>query len=279
MKKKVLFYVFLLILFAGVFFVDIKRSFGIFLKNDYRLAVIADDGIGLISVSPSRGMVNFLQISGDTYVWVPQGYGWYGSNKITKLLDQEKKKDLIYDILFYNFGFETETILWIDSVANWDQWSNLSSGLGLIPSIFARWRFDNMFFKEDFVSGSLVDDIKLDEMLRREFSDNVLIEEGIRLSVYNDSDLDLLASWVADRLGWAGLSVLSVGDWQDEEVPGCVLFHNDKLDKGLTMSFLKDRFDSCDFVISDEVSDGEIEIVLDRVWAKMIDYGSYVRTF
>ncbi len=36
---------------------------------------MAGDGIGLISISPNRGMVNYLEISGDTYVWLPGGYG------------------------------------------------------------------------------------------------------------------------------------------------------------------------------------------------------------
>jgi hypothetical protein len=279
MKKKILFYIILLMIVAGVYFVDMKKSFGVFLKDDFRLAVMAGNGIGLISISPNRGMVNYLEISGDTYVWLPGGYGWYASKNVARLLDQEKKRNMADDILFYNFGFETKTILWIDSVSNWDQWSNLSSGLGLIPSTFARWRFNNMFFKQDYIKDNLINNLEIDEILRREFSGNVLVEEGIRLSIYNDSDLDNLAAWVADRLSWAGLPVLSVGDWQGEEIDNCKVFYKESLTKSWTLQFLKDRFDKCEYVPSNEVSDDEIEIVLGRSWAEMIDYNSYVRTF
>lgn len=279
MKNKLTSYLFLMILVVGIFVFDVKRSWNVFLRNDYRLAIIAEDGMSLVSISPNRGMVNVLKIDVDTYVWIPTGYGWYRSDKVFKLLTQENKKDLIDDILFYNFGFEADSLFWLDSLADWEKWSNMSTRLGIIPSMFVKWRFNNMFFREEDLVGDLVANLKLDEMLRREFADSALVEEGVRLSVYNDSGQNKAASWMADRLNWTGLAVLAVGDWRGEKVDNCAVFFNKNLEKSLTVDFLKKKLIGCDFGIGEDVIDGEVEIVLGSGWAKMVNYKSYVRTF
>lgn len=264
----------------AVFIFDIRRGLAVFLKDDYRLAVVADNGMGLVSVSPNRGMVNVLYfLSKETYVWVPKGYGWYRSDKISALLEQEKKKELAGEIFFYNFGFRADTVLWVTDLNNWDQLSQLSAKIGLIPSVFLKWRFSDMFFKEEDIVGEIWEDVSLDETLRREFSDNVLVEEGIRLSVYNATSKGSLASFLSDRLTWAGLSVLSVGDWPNGTVDGCHIYYKDSLGKTETFAFLRDKFSDCNFVSDDQMAQKEIEIVLDRGWAEMIDYSTYVRTF
>jgi len=51
------------------------------------------------------------------------------------------------------------------------------------------------------------------------------------------------------------------------------------LEKTKTFAFLKDKFISCDFVSNDQMAEKEIEIIIDSVWAEMINYSTYVRTF
>ncbi len=263
-----------------VFFVDIRRGLGVFFKNDYRLAIMADNGIGLVNISPNRGMVNVVYFSDkDTYIWVPGGYGWYRADKISGLLRQEKKRELDDDIFFYNFGFRADAVIWVSDLNNWDQWSQMSGKIGLIPSVFFKWRSSNMFFKEENIIGEIWENVALDEILRREFSDNVLVEEGIRLSVYNATTKDWLAGFLSDRLTWAGLSVLSVGDWSGESIDKCRIIYKDNLEETKTFAFLRDKFNSCDFVADNQMAEKEIEIVIDSVWAEMINYSTYVRTF
>jgi len=280
MKKKLVWLGLVGLIGIIVFLVDIRRGLRIFFKDDYRIAVLADNGMSLVNVSPNRGMVNVLYFSDkDTYIWVPSGYGWYRTDKISGLLKQEKKRELDSDVFFYNFGFRADAVIWVTDLNNWDQWSQMSGKIGLIPSVFFKWRSSNMFFKEENITGDIWENVALDEILRREFSDNVLVEEGIRLSVYNATLKDSLASFLSDRLTWAGLSVLLVGDWPGGKIDKCRVIFKDNLEKTKTFAFLKDKFISCDFVSNDQMAEKEIEIIIDSVWAEMINYSTYVRTF
>lgn len=280
MKKKLVWLGLVGLIGIIVFLVDVRRGLGIFFKDDYRIAVLADNGMSLVNVSPNRGMVNVLYfLDKDTYIWVPSGYGWYRADKISGLLKQEKKRELDSDVFFYNFGFKADAVIWVSDLNNWDQWSQMSGKIGLIPSVFFKWRSSNMFFKEENITGDIWENVALDEILRREFSDNVLVEEGIRLSVYNATLKDSLASFLSDRLTWAGLSVLSVGDWPGGKIDKCRVIFKNNLEKTKTFAFLKDKFISCDFVSNDQMAEKEIEIVIDSAWAEMINYSTYVRTF
>ncbi|MCX6726322.1 MAG: hypothetical protein NTY75_00695 [Candidatus Shapirobacteria bacterium] len=101
----------ILILIIGLLVVVIKIP-----KNsqflDLRLAVVTDNGISMINVSPERRMINLVEVSGEREVWIPGGLGWYRSDRIKKLLEQEKKTDKVSQILFLNYGFNPEGVLW-----------------------------------------------------------------------------------------------------------------------------------------------------------------------
>lgn len=49
-------------------------------------------------------MISELRVEDEVPVWVPEGMGWYRSDKIRRLLTQEKKEALMPKLVFYNFG-------------------------------------------------------------------------------------------------------------------------------------------------------------------------------
>lgn len=46
-------------------------------STDFRMAIAADDGLWLVSISPERKMTNVVKIDSETKIWIPGGLGWY----------------------------------------------------------------------------------------------------------------------------------------------------------------------------------------------------------
>ena len=87
--------------------------------SDYRIGILAEDGISMVTISPERQMINFLSLNSDSQVWIPGGMGWYRNEVIKKILVQEKKTNLINEILFYNFGFVADRIINLNQTGDW----------------------------------------------------------------------------------------------------------------------------------------------------------------
>ena len=92
----------------GLILVILSIVLTIWLKNrelsgsDYRIGVFGDDGVAVVSISKSRQMINVLKVSPEAKMWIPGGMGWYRSEVVKKILNQENKKDLFDQILFCN---------------------------------------------------------------------------------------------------------------------------------------------------------------------------------
>ncbi len=276
--KKVLFYLIVGLLVIGVIWWDTSKGFEIFLKNDYKMAVISPQGLGLISVSSNRGMINFLAIGPEVMVWVPRGYGWYKADRIYGLLKQEGRMDIASELMFFNFGNNCKKIIWGDNILTWEEWGNMVNQLGLLPSIYFKWKMSEMFFNEEVNNNQLVDNVRLDEVLSREFSEDKLIEEDIKVSVFNATGSNLLATFVAEKLNWLGVNVLTVGD-NLVEMDECLLRYGTDVEKSKTFSVIKDIFSDCVVSFEENILPGEMELVLGRKWSQMINYDSYVRSF
>ena len=87
--------------------------------SDFRIGIVADDGIALVSFSKERQMINVLKTQSESQVWIPKGMGWYRSEVVKKILQQEKKENLIGEMLFYNFGFTTDKIVVVKKIDDW----------------------------------------------------------------------------------------------------------------------------------------------------------------
>lgn len=276
--KKMLFYVIVGLILIGIVAWDTSKGFEIFLKNDYKMAMISPQGLGLISVSSNRGMINFLVIGPEVMVWVPRGYGWYKADRIYGLLKQEDRMDLASEIMFFNFGNNCRKIIWGDDLLAWEEWGNMVNHLGVLPSIYLKWRMSEMFFNEEVNNNQLVDNVRLDEVLSREFSEDRLIEEDIKVSVFNATGSNLLATFVAEKLNWLGINVLTVGD-NTTEMDECILKYGIDVEKSKTFSVIRDIFSDCQVSAEGNILAGEMELVLGRKWSQMINYDSYVRSF
>jgi len=276
--KRILVYLIVGLVVVGMIWWDINKGFEIFMKDDYKMAVISPEGLGLISVSNNRGMINFLTIGPEVMIWIPRGYGWYRADRIYGLLKQEGRMELAAEIFFFNFGNVCTKIIWGDSLLAWEEWSNLVNNLGVLSSIYLKWKMSEMFFNEEVINGQLADNIELDEILSREFSQDRLIEEEIKVSVFNASGSNLLAAFVAEKLNWLGVNVLTVGDAGTEQ-DECVFKYGGDVEKTRTFAMIKEVFNDCQFDFADNIVAGEMELVLGRKWSQMINYDSYVRSF
>ena len=93
---------FLLLIVVIIFFIKNKSIKG----EDFKVAILANDGVGLVSLSPERKMINVLKLNKESKIWIPGGLGWYRNESIKGLLIQEKQLGKLDDIFFYNFGFK-----------------------------------------------------------------------------------------------------------------------------------------------------------------------------
>ena len=66
--------------------------------SDYKIGILGDDGLAMVSVSKGRQMINYLSLSDEAQVWIPEGMGWYRNQVLKKILLQERKINLLKDI-------------------------------------------------------------------------------------------------------------------------------------------------------------------------------------
>jgi len=91
-------------------------------NNDFRMGIITSDRVALLSISSGRGMINLLTVNPEVELWLPGGMGWYPSNKIKKIYENEKNMELIKKMFYYNFGFEPEKIAFLAEISEWRDW-------------------------------------------------------------------------------------------------------------------------------------------------------------
>jgi len=245
-------------------------------NKDYKLGVISDQGVGIVSISFDRRMVNSLELRDDTMVWLPRGLDWYEADKVKRLLEQEDKEDLAKEIFYYNLGFLTDKVVFLDDF-NWNKISVLLPNLGFWEWVRFFYRQEQMIFKAEILDGDLLaKEWMLDEVMVRDFADSWLLNQDLRLTVFNTTNHEGLAGFVANRLSWAGFSVMGVASVK-EEVDGCRLSYGLESDKGYGWEILNKIFD-CTQEKDRALSDYEVELYIGDEFCQMINYNGYVRT-
>lgn len=254
----------ILICFLGIItytFLNKKQKLG----SDYKIGILADDGISLVSISKERKMINILKIGNDVQIWIPGGMGWYRNSVIKKFLLQEKKLEVFSDIIFYNFGFKVDKVLFLKKTDEWRNkfWWKL---------IFYN---NNYLTKEEFLDKNIdQSDDFLDEVMIRDFSETKIIKEELKLSVINTTNIGGLANFMTKRIERSGFLVVFVGNDTDKVIENCLLVFGRGVKNTYSWEMLNDQF-KCDQKEDLELGEGEIEIYFGDNFASMIKYPSY----
>ena len=231
--------------------------------SDYRIGILADDGISMITISSERQMINFLSLEPNSLVWIPEGMGWYRNEVIKKILVQEKKTNLVNKILFYNFGFVADKTVVLNKTGDWQSrfwWLLL--------------RNNDLIKKTEKMTGDVdKNEAFLDKIMVRDFSETKVINDDLKLSIINVSDFDGLANFVTEKLERAGFSVISVTNGE-ESLEKCKILYGGGVSQTYSWQMLTNLFD-CENNEDSSLNEGEVEIYLDKNWAQMIKYSSY----
>jgi hypothetical protein len=238
-----------------------KKSEG----DDYRIGIFADDGIAMVSISKPRNMINFLRLIPEAKVWIPEGMGWYRNEVVKKILNQENRKDLYKDILFYNFGFVADKVVYLKKI---DMWRN---------KFWWRINLGNLINKSEVLRGD--SDVEIDwlnEVMLRDFSESKVFEEELKVSVINVSGENGLAGFMTNNLERLGFWIVSVSTGEKGEVDGCKILYGGEVAESYSWSLLKGLFgDKCKLINETSLNNGEVELYFDDKFTSMIKYSSY----
>lgn len=280
MKKqknfKLIFGVVLLLALAVMILVGFLKKMDKNEKLDYKLGIIANYGITLVSISNERKMINVLNLGAEVDVWIPQGMAWNNNIKIKNILEREKKTDLAKNIFWYNFGFVTDKILFLNSVEDWKENSTLIDNLGFFNWIKYKINYDRMLLKPEKIDGKLTENnLFLDGIMMRDFSESRLNNEELRLSIFNNTSESGLANFMTKRLEWSGFSVVST-DNNEEKINKCLMVYGDKVETTYGWKMISEIFD-CDKKYDSTLNENELELYFGDNLASMIKYSSYIK--
>jgi hypothetical protein len=177
-------------------------------------------------------------------------------------LTQEKKVGLLSDILFFNFGFLADKTLVLNKTEDWQQkyWWLL-------------FRNNNLIRKTERMDGDVdKNEAFLNKIMVRDFSETKIINDDLKLSVINSSNVDGLASFVTRQIERSGFSVVSLMD--GEGLDRFKVLYSKGVDKTFSWQIIKNIFE-CDYVEDSSINEGEIEIYLGRNFSEVIKYPSY----
>lgn len=252
--------IFILLTLVGLIFLRKSEDKG----SDFKVGVLADDGLALMSISQERKMINILKVDPEVKLWIPGGLGWYRSVVIKKILQQEKKMNLLDDIIFYNFGYRSDKLLYLKKT---DDWKNV-----------LWWKlifYNNFLTKEELVKKDIdLNDDFLDEVMIRDFAETKVINEDIKLSIINTTEVSGLANFMTKRFERLGFSVISVGNDSTEDKKNCQILHSREASKTYSLLLIK-KVINCESKEDVFLNGNEVEIYFDDQFSRVIEYPSY----
>lgn len=246
-------------------------------KNlDNKIGLIATDGVALLSISNERKMINFLSLEKEVEVWLPGEGVWEKNNKVAKMLLVDNKNKMAKDMFWYNFGFFTDKIIFLESVNDWKNDSLLLNNLGFIEWVKYKISYDKMFLKKEQIRGALTDnEILLGEIMVRDFSESSINNEELRISIFNNTNETGLATFIGKRFEWSGFSVIST-DNNNEKVESCLAIYGDKVEESFSWNMIKNIF-YCDTRYDQNLNEGELELYFGDNLPSVINYSSYFK--
>jgi hypothetical protein len=244
--------------------------------NDLKIGVINDNAMELVSVSQDRKMINVLKIGDTLSVWLPNGMGWLKLNQAIKTIKEDKTNKIGKEMFWYNFGFTADEIVFNKGNDIWkDDWY-LINKMGIATWLKYKAERGQMLIKEETISKDLAgSNLVLDEMMSRDFAENQVLNEDLKLSVFNATLESGLADFIGERLQWAGFSVLNT-DNTSEKIDQCLLVYGPGLDKSFGIKILKQNF-SCQTKYDENLNDNEAELYFGEKFVSMLKYSSYKR--
>lgn len=260
-----------LFLFLGILILLVLVGFLLFRKkqeqgSDFKIGILADDGVALVSISKERKMINVLKIDPEAKLWIPAGLGWYRNIAIKKILQQEKKINLLNDIIFYNFGYKSDKLLYLKTI---DDWKNVYW-----------WKlmfYNNFLTKEEIVKNDIdLSEDLLDEVMIRDFTQIKVIEEDLKLSIINITEIGGLANFMTKRFERLGFSVILVGNDNSGEKKVCQILYGKETANTYSLSLIK-KVINCEAKEDLGLNGNEVEIYFDDHFSTMIEYPSYYK--
>jgi len=239
-------------------------------NEDIVLGIVNDKGMEMVNLSRERRVVNVLKVSGESEVWIPGGLGWYRSDRVRKLLEMEKKKELLPKIFFYNFGFLAGRICFTED------WQKCLS-----RQEWVRYKLDQgkLMEGEEELTGNLAEnESKILEIMPRDMALVKTLEDGTRVTVVNESGIDGMANFISKRLEMAGILVISAETGTEQKEEGCQLSVANKENKNKTVEIIE-RGLECAVIVDQSLDQDRVELRIGGKFAEMIKYLSYVRTF
>jgi len=232
--------------------------------SDFKIGILADDGVALVSISKDRKMINVLKIDPEAKLWIPGGLGWYRNITIKKILQQEKKTNLLGDIIFYNFGYRSDKLLYLKKT---DDWKNVYW-----------WKliyYNNFLTKEELVKKDIdLSDDFLDEVMVRDFAQTKVIGEDLKLSIINTTEVGGLANFMTKRFERLGFSVILVGNDFGEVKKGCQILYGQETSGTYSLSLIT-KLINCEAKEDAGLNGNEVEIYFDDYFLGVIEYPSY----
>ena len=268
MKKVILLLVIIVLLY---FLVKVN-----FVGGDRVFGLVSPEGIGALSVSPEREMINLVKLNKGVEVWFPEGRGWYGADRVKKIYEGGESEEGIKKMFFYNLGIYPEKIIIIEDVDKWKNWS-LWSAMGPVNWVRFILEQGNWLYKTEVISKSLIlEKEKLDEVLPRDMALSSIIDKEIKATVLNGSGENGLGSFVADRLNWQGVNVVGVENTTTKE--NCGISTSQASNVEDYADFLGE-FLNCSRLSLTSLGTEELVVSLGKDYPAMIKYNNYVRTF
>jgi hypothetical protein len=244
-------------------------------NDDFKMAVVGDNGIMIRSVSWQRGMVNELWIGGQVPVWVPRGMGWYQSDKIGKLLNQEKKEYLADEVMFYNFGFVPDMVVWGND-QKWLSNGQVISEWGVINYLRYLLTKSKMMIKQETIDTDLTKSADfLNEIIPRDFADSRLLTEDLRLTIYNVGQSQGLANFISRILEWSGFAVVGVDNYSGEMTANCLVSYGQAVGSTYGFKIIKKEFNDCQFQENQDLDEMGMELYFGDSYSQMLNYQSY----
>ncbi|RLC34061.1 hypothetical protein DRH14_03770 [Candidatus Shapirobacteria bacterium] len=245
-------------------------------KQDFRFSTMSDDGWHLFSVSEARRMINVIEVDDQTKLWVPGGYSWYDCDKVVKLLKEEKREDLLDEVLFYNFAFISEKNVKLKDWRSWKSFYFWVKNFGIFRAVHFLSIKDDLLFKLENVDVDNFNSELMSKWLSRDLADNSLLEGEVEVKVFNNSGERGLANFVAKRLSWAGYLVNEVGSGKEKFESKLAYGGNkEKLANFKAWLNLKKFFGNCQTVYMEDLGEKQFSLELGKDWAKLIKYSSY----